>query len=311
MLQKIVLPENFTFDQLAAVYLLRTYGNERYPGAGAARLVFIPENIKPTAKKISEWQKDGYFIGFKEGVSESLEAIANLNIEKHEELRNLVRFIKEYNLGRHRSFGTFPAILEQYKKIKPAEEAFKILLDQFEAMQTAQSAWLTEIAQEFAKSCSIFKIKRRRSKVKVVVCVSDHPQMEQYLVERKFASAILKNSAGYVKILFNGRLRLRIDEFVAALRMLELMAAGETMAFVNRKKFHKPGMLREDGVWDFESKNWRIVNSASAPKTKIPLEQIVDLLKFWLSAEYDERCCAKSKCLYYPLVLDKCKRKFA
>ncbi len=312
MIQKIVLPENFNFDHLVAVYLLRTYGQERYPGISTAQLVFLPEDLKPTAKKIAQWQKTAYFVGFQGRGSASLKAVRELAIEKKEELRRLLQYLREYlELGKHRDYGELPYLVEQYQKIKKPEAAFATLLEQIEALQSQETAWLAEVAQEFNKSCSIFKVKRKKSKVKVIVCLTDHPQMEEYLVARRPAAGVIKDSQGYVRILFNPRLRLRIDEFAAGLRLLELIGRGEDVTFINRKKMHKPGLLPEDNTWDFQSKRWRISNPPSGEKTQLPLEQIVDFLKFWLSSEYDPRCCQKSRCLYFPLGLDKCKKKYS
>ena len=324
---KIIFPNKPHLDPIVAYWLLLNYGENQYPGIKEAGLAVYKASQSPEPNLIAQWQTDGVVSFDIEGgtfdhhgtdKSVTLLAAEKLGIDQNPEIQSLLRYVQEDDTaGLHNKFGDLAGVIKCfYKRGDSTEDVIKFTLNVISVLQFKEKHWEIELKQEFADKAKIFKIKRNKNKIKLAVIQSDNVDVANYAKQKEgIAVVVQKNSQGYIYIFTNAFHRLNIKDIVAAIRLREMELAG--LKNINLTNLRKPGKTQEVQQWFYHETLNAMMNGSAAlsqtPPTKIPLEEIVDMVVFGLSSDFPEHCpgpaqCPKHSCQYYKLLFSRCQR---
>lgn len=322
---KVIFPNKPHLDPIVAYWLLLNYGQDQFAGIKEAGLAVWKASKTPEAETLKDWQKNGVISFDIEGgtfdhhgtnKSTTILVAEKLGIVQNPEIQSLLRYVQEDDTaGLHNRFGDLAGILKCfYKQGDSTEEVIKFTLNVLSALQFKEKQWEIELKDEFANKAKVLKIKRGKNKIKLAVIESDNVDVANYAKQKeRIAVVIQKNSFGYIHIFTNAFYRLNIKDIVAAIRLREMELMGKTK--INLITIKKPGKTTEVQQWFFHDTLNAMMNGSAAlaetPATKIPLEEIIDIVIFGLSSELPGHCpgpiqCTKNNCQYYKLLFSRC-----
>jgi len=306
-IKKILIPNKPHLDPIAAIYLLKQYGKEKFPGIDSAEVIFWensndpkPEDInKFIAEKVISIDIGGGMFDHHQGAlketATSLVAI-NLGIEKKPELNALLNYVREDDLeGLHNRYGDLAYLIKCFHKQKFASaKIVELGLRLINYFQTSQIEWHYNVKKEYESKCKIYKIKRFSNKMKIGVVESDNSQLANYGITMDSLSAVIqKRSTGHIMILTNKHHRLNLKEIVAAIRMRELELSGYNKP-IDPVKLQFEGKNSLISNWFYHKSLNAFLNGSEAlnkaEPTKLKLSEIVSFAWNGLSSEHSEYC---------------------
>ncbi|MEI6597187.1 MAG: hypothetical protein WCL13_03190 [bacterium] len=315
--KKILIPNKPHLDPIAAIYLLKKYGQEKFPGIASAEIIFWENSHDPTPEDINKFIVEkvlsidigGGMFDHHEGpeqeTASSLVAI-NLGIEKKPELTALLNYVREDDLeGLHNRYGDLAYLIKCFHKQKlSSEKVVELGLRLINYFQASQIDWCLNVKKEYEDKCKIYKIKRFSNKIKIGVVESDNSQLANYGITMDNLSAVVqKRSTGHVVILTNKHHRLNIKEIVAAIRMRELELGGYNKS-VNPAKLQFEGKHSLIPNWFYHRSLNAFLNGSEAlnkaEPTKLKLSEIVSFVWNGLSSEHSEYCDCHQNSLSCP-----------
>jgi hypothetical protein len=328
--KKILIPRKPHLDPIAAIYLLRQYGQDKFPGINDAEIIFWGHSRNPTTEEMKQFEeKDTLMIDVGHGLldhhnkkndieetSTSLTA-SYLGIEKNPELVALLSYIREDDLeGLHNRYGDLAYLVKyMHKQNIPSEQVVKKTLQILNIFQEGQKQWHGEVKKEYEAKCQLYKIKRNKKKLKIGVIESDNVQVANYGITVDNLSVVIqKRSTGHVMILTNKNHKIDLREIVAAIRKRELEAHGYKKQ-IDIKKLRFEGRNSQISNWFYHRSLNSFLNGSDAlfktEPTKVPFKDIVRFVLYGLTTEKSEYCdCAQggNKCPYRDYGFSKCQR---
>lgn len=330
-IKKILIPNKPHLDPIAAIYLLKQYGKEKFPGIDSAEIIFWENSHDPGPEDINKFKTEkiltidvgggpfDHHQGLEKDTAASLTA-SYLGIEKKPELIALLNYVREDDLeGLHNRYGDLAYLVKCFHKqnllsLKVVELGLRLI----NYFQTSQIEWHYNVKKEYESKCKIYKIKKFNKRMKIGVVESDNSQLANYGITMDSLSAVVvKRSSNHVMILTNKLHRLNLREIVAAIRMreLELSGYGKTI---------DPAKLQFEGKnylipnWFYHRSLNAFLNGSEAlnrtEPTKLKLSEIISFVWNGLSSEHSEYCDCDRDGLSCPFVkygFSKCRdRKF-
>lgn len=298
-------------DPIVALFLLRMFGEEKFPGVQTAKLEFW--NVVPEGKPPEQWEEEGYVLldlgGGKFDHHHSLH-IKNtkicaavlvakyLGIDQRPELKKLLEYARRDDLeGKgivskdpiDRAFG-FPAIIMNLNRDYPEHPEYVVdtILRIINAHYNEEYRRQVLMPQEFEdlkknNKARGFVIKAARP-IKVVMIESDSKTMVGYLRAVSHIQAdivVQRRSTGHTNLITRQSYpKLDLKETVAALRQAEAAAAG--VAVSQTAEWTRPGRMAEVPEWYYDTAANTIQNGGAAEQninpTRLTLDQIQDIL---------------------------------
>jgi len=326
-IKKILIPNKPHLDPIAAIYLLKQYGKEKFPGVDSAEIIFWenshdpkPEDIdKFIAEKIITIDIGGGMFDHHQSVKKETAtclAATYLGIEKNPELNALFNYVREDDLeGLHNRYGDLAYLIKCFHKQNlPSQKVVELGLRLINYFQTSQIEWHHNVKKEYESKCKIYKIKRFSSRMKIGVVESDNSQIANYGITMDSLSAVIqKRSTGHVMILTNKHHRLNLREIVAAIRMRELELNGYDKP-IDPVKMQFEGKNSLISNWFYHRSLNAFLNGSEAlnkaEPTRLKLSEIVSFVWNGLSSEHSEYCdCDQGgdSCPFAKYGFSKCK----
>jgi hypothetical protein len=327
--KKILIPNKPHLDPIAAIYLLLEYGKDRFPCVDRADVIFWEYSYNPSPEEIAKFEKEetllidlggGIFDHHKEkGANETSTSLVAkyLDIEKRPELTALLSYIQEDDLvGMHNRFGELAYLVKcMHKQGTQLSEVIRFTLQALHFFQETQIDWHHVVKKEFEEKCEVVQIKRNKNKAKMGIIESDNVQVGNYGISvAGFSIIIQKRSTGHVVILTNKHHRVDLREIVAAIRLRELELMGYDK-FIDPRKLQFEGKSSQIPFWFYHRSLNAFMNGSDAiaksEATKIPLNEIVNLVYYGVSSEPSEYCdCHEGgrKCPFAHYGFSKCIR---
>jgi hypothetical protein len=326
-IRKILIPNKPHLDPIAAIYLLRKYGKERFPGVERAKIEFWEHSRNPSQKEITGFEKEGGLmidvggslfdhhaaLGSSE-TSTSLVA-SYLGIENNPEVSALIGYIREDDLeGLHNRYGDLAYIVKcMHKRDVPSQKVIDYIFLAIDFLQLNQEEWHYVVKKEYEERCRVDTAKRTKGKIRFGVIESDNVQVGNYGISVGNLSVLIqKRSSGHIVILTNKHHRINLREIVGAVRKREL-------ELTDYKKPIDPRKMQFEGKnslvpqWFFHRSLNAFMNGSDAlnkaEPTKVPLEEIVNLVWYGITSEISEHCdCAENgeMCPFAPYGFSKC-----
>lgn len=306
-IKKILIPNKPHLDPIAAIYLLKQYGKDKFPGIDSAEIIFWENSHDPKPEDINRFKAEKILLidiggglfdhhqGFEKETATSLVAV-NLGIEKNPELIALLNYVREDDLeGLHNRYGDLAYLIKCFHKQNFASaKIVELGLRLINYFQTSQIEWHYNVKKEYESKCKIYKIKRFNNKMKIGVIESDNSQLANYGITMDNLSAVVqKRSTGHVMILTNKHHRLNLREIVAAIRMRELELSGYNKP-IDLAKLQFEGKNSLIPNWFYHRSLNAFLNGSEAlnktEPTKLKLSEIVSFVWNGLSSENSEYC---------------------
>ncbi len=308
-IKKILIPNKPHLDPIAAVFLLKQYGQKIFSGMEKAEIIFWEKSQDPTAEEILKFKENGVLIvdvggslfdhhhkinGGKE-TSSSL-VVSYLQIENKPEINALLNYVREDDLeGLHNRYGDLAYLIKCFHKkniasVKVVELGLRLL----NYFQTSQLEWHYNVRQEYENKIKIHRVKRFDKKLKIGVVESDNSQIANYGITMDNLSLVIqKRSTGHVMILTNKYHRINLKEIVAAIRTRELELSGYDKN-IDPAKLQFEGKNSMITNWFYHKSLNSFLNGSDAMNktepTKLKFNEIVSFVWNGLSTEHSEYC---------------------
>ncbi|MFH1582691.1 MAG: hypothetical protein ABIB72_00020 [Candidatus Falkowbacteria bacterium] len=325
-IKKILIPNKPHLDPIAAIYLLKQYGKEKFTGVESAEIIFWENSHDPKPEDINKFISEkvltidiggGMFDhhkNFRKETAASLVATC-LGVEKNPELIALLNYVREDDLeGLHNRYGDLAHLIKCFHKQNISSlKVVELGLRMIGYFQATQSDWCLNVKKEYENKIKIYKIKRFNNKIKIGVVESDNSQLANYGITMDNLSAVVqKRSTGHVIILTNKHHHINLREIVAALRMRELELSGYNKP-IDPAKLQFEGKNSLIPNWFYHRSLNAFLNGSEAlnkaEPTKLKLSEIVSFVWNGLSSEHSEYCdCDKGglSCPFSKYGFSKC-----
>lgn len=289
-------------DTLAAIFLLRKFGAERFPGVQAAQLVFWTE--LPPDKTASEMEIEGYLlIDLGHGQFDHHTTRENgrptqcasgiiaqfLGVDTHPALQKLLAYAKRDDLeGKgtvsadplDRAFGLSGLLVNlnrSYAHDLPG--VANMVLAMFEAHYQEEENRTIIVKQEWKEiqengRCQIWNAPHRGMSLRVVQLNNDNPSMAGFLRSyAHFDLVILRRSTGHVNLISNQQCSIDMSSVAGAIRAAEAQKLG--LSLHTLPPLNTPGRLPEIPQWYYDTMANTLQNGGIQPQDT-PATQLTD-----------------------------------
>lgn len=302
-------------DNICAIFLLREFGQERFPGIREAQIEYW--NTVPSGKSADQWEGEGYLLvdlgggkfdhhyddhtSVKKDCSSTLIA-RYLGIEDKLELKKLLTYVKRDDLeGRgivskdviDRAFG-LSAVVMNLNRDYPDHPDYVIDIvgriflahyhEEYRRKVLLPQEW--KRLQEEGKAFH-FEIMAEPAPLRVVMVESDTKALIGFLRAIKDVQAdvvVQRTLSGHTNIVTRQqRSRLNLLPVIAALRRAEAYKKGFDISGFTQEQMEKPGRLEGIEEWYFDTAANTLQNGGAAakgiPPTSLELAEIRSLLE--------------------------------
>ncbi len=328
-IKQILIPNKPHLDPIAALFLLKQYGQSVFPGIKDAEVIFWEHSHDPAIEDLIKFKEQGILLvdiggsmfdhhnnpTDKKETASSLVA-ARLEIEDKPEINALLNYVREDDLeGLHNRYGDLAYLIKCFhKQDVPSRKVVELGLRLLNYFQTSQIDWHFNVKKEFEEKIKIYKVKRFDKKLKIGVVESDNSQVANYgLTMENLSIVAQKRSTGHVIILTNKHHRVNLKEIVAAVRARELELNGYAKE-IDPAKLQFEGKNQQIPNWFYHKSLNSLLNGSDAlnkaEPTKIKFSEIVSFIWNGLSSEHSEYCdCHESgeTCPFVRFGFSKCR----
>ena len=323
-------------DEAVAVFLLRKFGQEDYPGVKTASIEYWPERRAiPGGKTRKEYEAEGYlFLGTwggrfdehqngdaddwkKDGECAATLVAKDLGINRKPALANILKFTKRVDSGSSQPFEV-SSIMKDLSFYLPgqSEMIMEWVLLALEAKYRSEAEF-----QDARREYADFRdheeeIRVGKDTIRLVVVESDNRQIAKVARQNKVSIIIQRKSTGRVLIFTDKGRKLDIASVARAVRLEEQKKRGN-VNITDWRELVRDGTIEEIPEWYFQWDGRMLFNgSISAPDmpaTQISLDRIKELVIAGVSGQnlprhcQQRRHCIRSDCRGYCYGFAHCK----
>ena len=345
MIDAIVTHERPHFDEYLAIFLLKKFGENKFPGISAAKVVYLSSGGGiPDGRSADDCEKEGkLLIGVGGGrfdehpaadknrkqdecaatlVAKALGVADDLSLEK------LLKFAVNNDLKAAAHPFDLAYIAKVMHQQYPPEKVMDWIMIGLEAKYQEQVSFFTEAGKEFERRAKIEEVLGPRGMIlRMATIVSDDEQINKFARSAyggKTAIVIQKRLSGNVQIFVNQQRGLTLYDVARILRLTEQKIKGKVVVS-DWKMLASEGKVAGAGEWFFFQAAQMLLNgsltASGVPATKIPFEQIQEIVRIGINpnafeANFASRCkkgiCASiikgSACSWYKFGLQRCRK---
>lgn len=307
MYQKIIIPTRPHLDTIIAIFLLRKFGREKYPGIEKAKIEIwstLPKNETPDSLFKEGCLLidigNGKFDHHSKKKTASYLVAKDLNITNDLALNKLLIYAErddKYGLGTissdpiDKAFG-LSALITNLNKIlsQNPQQVVEIILPIIHAHYKEERRRHKELPEEFERKlkqgkAEIFAAQQgKKKKLKLVAIESDNPSIAGWLrssIGLKADIVLQKTSSGHVNIITRPLKKVDLRSTAALLRKEEILIQNRKIN-LSLYDLNRPGRISEIPEWYFDLATNSILNGGinikNTPPTSIPFENIKKLL---------------------------------
>ncbi|KKS96633.1 MAG: hypothetical protein UV75_C0001G0101 [Candidatus Giovannonibacteria bacterium GW2011_GWA1_43_15] len=311
----IVLPVRPQPDTLVAIFLLKRFGKEKFPGVEDAALEIW--QTMPVGKSAEVLEEEGHILidigGGKfdhhnqKGKTTASQLVADyLGISEDASIAKLLEYayrddifgkgtVSEDSIDR--AFGLSAIIYTLNKNLpKNPQKVMDIILPILISHHNEELKRTKELPEEFNKKMEdgtvrTLEVKQRGKKLKVIFIDSESPSMSGYLRSQnggKFDVVAQRSQTGHVNILTRQAKHIDLRSLAVVLRLEEISARGRNLEF-SAADLSRTGRVKEVPEWYYDRATNTIQNGGVNPKevepTAIFWEKMPQLLTVGLSEE--------------------------
>lgn len=324
--------EDITPDHVIAGFLLKEFGDSKYPGIHQAR--FEVSKKLPKEQIGKELEKKGILsIGFDDALFTSLgtqtiteQVVKNLGLQDENAAKELIHIAEGDQAQQYKSFfEIIQNIIEEYKE-KPSKvfkSSHPLLASQYHAFREE----LDPIPTEYLRCMQdgkmhAFIANQKREEIRVIVIESNHPEMGPFVHNHKEIKADVVAQifeGGHVNITVKYRKRIDLDDVISILRIEEGRKKKLPFDKLNWNDLKNPDRVEHLEEWKYDPElpgifNTKAIGLARNGATQLEMEDIKKALVNGLDYQKLERKCPPvgcrgKKCRFYFYNLDRCRKR--
>lgn len=292
---KIILPVRPQPDTIVAVFLLKRYGEEKFPGIKGADIDFVP--LLPENKTTEDYRNEGVVLidlggGEFDHHSKSIQTTASdlvssyLEISDDPAISKLLEYARRddfYGKGTisndpiDRAFGLSALVTALNKSLpnnpkKVIDIVTPLIIAHHNEEKRRYEDFPKEVEEKRAQNkAQEFVVKQHKKKLKVIAIESNNVGLSGFLRSQmggRYDVIVQKNSNGHVNILTRPTKRVDLRKLVALIRLAENSANGiETNA--NRAELMMPGRFEGVKNWYYDTATNSILNGGTVSQNEI------------------------------------------
>ena len=321
----VVTHERPHMDEIAAIWILRKFGEEKFPGISKAPIKFWDNGGKiPDGRSADEHELDGtLLIGIGGGrfdehpvngerkMDERAATLAAkaVGVDDNPALEKILKFVVNNDL----KAAAHPfdiAYLVKFLHQRYPEDAQKVIewaTEGLEAKFQEQFQFWNKTKEEFERIAEIEEIYGPNGRIiKMVTVISDDEQISKFARSPHGANAavvIQRRLSGNTQIYTNKKFNLFIQDMVQMVRIAEQEANGKVIT-TNWETLSIEGKIEGAEEWYYHKTGQMLLNGSltakSVPPTRLSLERIKNLVRIGINPDAFEpkraRSCEKRKC---------------
>jgi hypothetical protein len=335
--KSILTHERPHVDEIVAIWLLRKFGEQRFPGVGAAAVAFTSiRKLTAAGLTADDYEARGtLLLGIgggrfdehptleqdrKAGDCATTLVAKELGVSDDPSLAKIIRFVRAADVEGNAS----PFDISYVVKLLHAEHpddphrVIEWALVAIEAKYQEQLRFFTVVKPEFDAKARVEEITVGKKRWRVVTVDSDEDGIHKYARSEYGARAavvIQRRSPGNVAVFGNKQVGVDLREAAKLIRLAEREAAGIELAPDDERLLaegYAPGAER----WFYHRQGQMLLNGsltqADVPATRLSLDRIAELVKIGVDPGRLKPLCQSSGrcvgdvCDWYPWSLARC-----
>lgn len=316
--KKIIIPTQPHPDTIAAIFLLKKFGENKYPGVKET-MVEIKSEL-PKGENEESLAKNGIIVldlgggkfdhHNKENQTLSDLVAHDLGIEDNPALAKLLQYARRDDIfGKgtvsadplDRAFGLSGLIANLNKSLigdsnRVIEIILPLLIAHYNEEEKRTKLLPGELEEKIKSGeALIFEIKSDGKKLKIIMIKSDNPSMAGYLKSQtggRFDIVLQRLSSGHANILTRPLKRINLKGLIAAIRLKEAELSGIDIE-VGVNDLMKYGRLKEIPQWYYDPATNSLLNGGLNPQgtepTKIRREDFQKIIEVGFSEKFLEK----------------------
>lgn len=316
----IVIFPKIQVDTVIACFLMKKFGEQKFPGASHAKIEFWSE--LPPNREVEDLEAEGYILidlgGGKfdhhrlgqdnKTLSASHLVAQFLEVDDRQDLQKLLEFARRDDLeGKgtlsldpiDRSFGLSGLLSAMNKSFPEAPQrvlnAGLALIEGHYLEENRRFELLPKEFESLKKSGKVkeFEASQLGKRLKVVYVESDNPALAGYVRSRAVGGDLIiqKAATGHVNFITRQSLRLHLEKLAGLVKLLESQKNQLVLNIDNVEELSKPGRTSGLPHWFYDSRANTLqnggVNPQNIPPTKFSYDEIEKLVKQGLNIDRD------------------------
>ncbi len=326
-------------DDHFAIWLLKTFGNDKFPDIGKARVEFVG---KLSADFNTNKYPDRLFVGIGNGMfdehpdpSKNIEGkkgeCASTLVAEYLEVDNvkpIVQMLEEVRRDDLEGGGSVLSLAKIISAMKLYESDFKVMYWAFAAFDAKYQEQLDFFtADEEFKKAKVYHVNKhlrgKTLKLSIVSVASDSKQVSRFTRHKhRTAVFIQRNSSGNVQIFFDkSQISQReADEIVKVVRIYEQLSKKDQPIVCDVKELSKEGSIKGSEKWYYPSGWYGMFNGSLTHEkdpTNLSLGELVEAVQIALGNKYFPRdvssdcmegTCKPNGCVFSKFKLGRCSK---
>lgn len=293
-------------DEIVAVWLLRTFGEAKFPGIAKAKVTFWSTGgATPDGRTAAEYEQDGIILvgvgggrfdehptetsARKEGACATTLVAEALGVHEDPALEKILHFVVHNDLKGSSQPFDLPSMVKILHQQHPSssKKVMDWALQAIEAKYQEQLRFWTSTKEQFEKIAQVETTPGPRdSMLKIVTIESDDELMNKFARSPQGGQAaviIQKRSTGNVQIFTNKVYGLTLYDTAQILRLAEQQKKGGVVQTTDWKTLSSEGVVPGCEEWFFHHGMQSLLNGSltakEVPPTRLSLEHIKQIVR--------------------------------
>jgi hypothetical protein len=324
-------------DEIVAIWLLRKFGEQRFPGSGTAAVSFTSvRKLAEAGLKPEDYEARGMLLlgvgggrfdehptleeGRKAGDCATTLVAKELGISDDPALAKILRFVRAADVEGNASPFDVSYVVKLLHPRFPTDphKVIEWALVAIEAKYEEQRRFFTVVKPEFDAKAKVEEIAVGQRRLRVVTIDSDEDGIHKYARSEYGARAavvIQRRAKGNVAVFGNKQAGVDLREAAKLLRLAEQAAKGQ-MVTTDEERLTAEGQVPGAEEWFYHKQGQMLLNGsltqADVPATRLGLDQIAELVKIGIDpARLKPLCQSTGRCIgdvcdWYQWTLARC-----
>jgi hypothetical protein len=336
---RILTHERPHLDEIVAIWLLRKFGEPRFPGIGTADVAFTSiRKLNEAGLKPEDYEAQGTLLlgigggrfdehptleeGRKAGDCATTLVAKELGVSDDPSLAKILRFVRAADVEGNASPFDVSYVVKLLHARYP-EDPHRVIewaLVAIEAKYEEQHRFFTVVKPEFDAKARVEEIEAGKRRLRVVIIDSDEDGIHKYARSEYGARAaivIQRRSSGNVAIFGNKQAGVDLREAARLIRLAEREAKGLPLAPEDERLLAE-GYAPGAEEWFYHRQGQMLLNGsltqADVPPTRLSLDRIAELVKIGVDPDRVKPLCQSTGrcvgdvCDWYAWQLARCAR---
>jgi hypothetical protein len=334
---RILTHERPHLDEIVAIWLLRKFGEQRFPGISTAAVEFTSiRKLAEAGRKPEDYEADGtLLLGIGRGrfdehptLDEGRKAedcattlvARELGISDDPSLAKILRFVRAADVDGNASPFDISYVVKLLHNRNPDDPhpVIEWALVGIEAKYEEQHRFFTVVKPEFDAKAKVEEVEVGKKRLRIVTVDSDEDGIHKYARSEYGARAavvIQRRSSGNVAVFGNKQAGVDLREAAKLIRLAEREAKGLELAPSDARLLAE-GYAPGAEEWFYHKQGQMLLNGsltqADVPPTRISLDRIAELVKIGIDPEQVKPLCQSTGrcvgdvCDWYAWQLARC-----